>query len=203
MAVDIEASTARTNPDKIKLRAAMYHLFEAALHAAGISRRHRDPLIDRGDGILALIHPTDHTPKTLLLNPVIPTLARLLVKHNAHHPRDRFRLRAVIHAGEVHYDRRGCFGEALDIAFRLLDAPELKTTLRRTGTPLVLVVSDLIYRSVVRHGYDGIDNRTFQPLIRVKIASQEHCGWIHLPNEPHPTKLTISTHINKNTTTTS
>jgi GTP diphosphokinase / guanosine-3',5'-bis(diphosphate) 3'-diphosphatase len=33
------------------------------------------------------------------------------------------RLRVVLHAGEVHYDGNGCFGEALDIAFRLLDAP--------------------------------------------------------------------------------
>src|SRR5438552_9844780 len=70
MAVDVEASTTRTNPDKIVLRAALYRLFGAALQTGGITRRHRDPLINCGDGILTLIHPADHAPKTLLLNPV-------------------------------------------------------------------------------------------------------------------------------------
>jgi hypothetical protein len=181
VAVDVEASTARTNPDKIALRATLYRLFEAALHAGGITRRHRDPLIDRGDGILALIHPTDHTPKTLLLDTVIPALGQRLTQHNGHHPGQSLRLRAVVHAGEVHYDRRGCFGEALDVTFRLLDAPELKAALRSSSTPLALVVSELIYRSIVRHGYDHINQHAFHPLIRIEITDQDHRGWVHLP----------------------
>ncbi|MGH3558002.1 MAG: hypothetical protein ACRDTK_11035, partial [Mycobacterium sp.] len=67
------------------------------------------------------------------------------------------RVRVVLHAGEVHYDANGCFGEALDVAFRLLDAARVKQALRETPDPLVLVVSGDIYSSVVRHGYDGID----------------------------------------------
>jgi hypothetical protein len=189
IAVDAEASTAWTNPDKIALRAVLYRLFEAALHAGGITRRHRDPLIDRGDGILALIRPADHTPKTLLLDTVIPALAQLLAQHDAHHPEHSLRLRTVVHAGEVHYDRRGCFGETLDITFRLLDAPELKAALRRSSTPLALVVSDLIYRSIVQHGYDRINQHTFQPLVRVEIADQNHRGWVHLPQHKVPLVL--------------
>ncbi len=196
MAVDIEASTARTNPDKIMLRTALYRLFEAALHAGRITRRHRDPLIDRGDGILTLIHPADHTPKTLLLNTVIPTLSRLLTQHNSHHPGQSLRLRAVVHAGEVHYDRRGSFGEALDITFRLLDAPELKAALRRSSTPLALVVSDLIYQSIVRHGYDRIDQHAFHPLVQVETVRQDHRGWVHLPQAT--TALAYSNRHNRN-----
>ena len=45
----------------------------------------------------------------------------------------------VIHAGEIHFDGMGYFGEALDVAFRLLDAPRLKNRLRQVVTPLVLV----------------------------------------------------------------
>jgi hypothetical protein len=63
----------------------------------------------------------------------------------------------VIHAGEVHYDANGCFGEALDVAFRLLDASQVKTALRQTVDPLILVISADIYGSTVRHGYDGLD----------------------------------------------
>lgn len=186
VAVDVEASTTRSNPDKIVLRAALYQLFEAALHTGGITRRRRDPLINCGDGILTLIPPADHTPKTLLLNQVIPTLDRLLAEHNTHRPDHSLRLRAAVHAGEVHYDRHGCFGEALDLTFRLLNSPELKTTLSRSSTPLALVVSDIIYQSIIRHGYDSINQHTFQPLVHVKIADQHHHGWVHLPSAELP-----------------
>lgn len=43
-----------------------------ALRAAGIARRHRDRFTDRGDGILALIHPVDQAPKAILLKPPSP-----------------------------------------------------------------------------------------------------------------------------------
>jgi len=33
------------------------------------------------------------------------------------------RPRAVVHAGEVHMDKRGCYGAAIDVAIRLLDSP--------------------------------------------------------------------------------
>lgn len=161
----------------------MYTLFREALRAAGITWRHRDRLIDRGDGILALIHPADNLPKTLLLNRTIPTLARLLAEHNSGQSEHCLRLRAAVHAGEVHYDSRGCFGEALDLTCRLLDAPTLKSALRHTASPLVLVVSDLIYQSVVRHGYPGIDQHAFHPLIQVRVAARDHSGWFHDPGE--------------------
>ncbi|MFC0111800.1 hypothetical protein [Kibdelosporangium aridum] len=175
-AVDIERSTARTNTAKALLREVMYDVLEYALHAGGIPAEYRDPMIDRGDGALVLVRPVDQAPKTLLLNPVIPLLTSLLADHNARHPDLELRLRAVVHAGEIHHDQRGWFGESLDVAFRLLDAPEIKTTLRTVSAPLVLVTSDYIYRSIVRHGYEGIDAPGFAPL-RVRTAGEEHCGW--------------------------
>ncbi len=86
-----------------------------------------------------------------------------------------------MHAGEVHYDANGCFGEALDVAFRLLDAARVKRMLREATGPLILVVSGDIYTSVVRHGHEGIDQHAFRPLVRVKIADSRHLGWIHIP----------------------
>jgi class 3 adenylate cyclase len=181
VAVDIEASTTRTNAAKAELRRAMYDLLEQALQGGGVSRRYRDRGIDRGDGVLTLVRPVDQVPKTLLLNPVIPLLADLLAGHDAEHPDQRFRMRAVVHAGEIHYDGRGVFGEALDLSFRLLDAPEVKRTLRGTSAPLVLVASDDIYRTVIRQGYDGIDQSAFAPLVRVAVAGRRHRGWVHVP----------------------
>jgi class 3 adenylate cyclase len=179
--VDIEGSTTRTNPAKAQLRQVMYDLFDAALEACGITEEYRDPLVDRGDGVLVLIHPVDQAPKTLLLTTLVPTLSLLLTEHNNLRPEDGLRLRAALHAGEVHYDRQGCFGEALDITFRLLDAPEVKSRLSQTDAPLVLVVSDDIYRTVIRHRYDGIDDRAFEQTVRVRVAGQQHRGWVHVP----------------------
>jgi class 3 adenylate cyclase len=124
----------------------------------------------------------------LLLNRAIPAFSRLLTDHNASLPRSsrterQLRVRVVVHAGEVHYDANGCFGEALDVAFRLLDAARVKNMLRDAAGSLILVVSGNIYSSVVRHGYDGIDQRSFHPLVRVIVAGTRHSGWIYLPEE--------------------
>jgi hypothetical protein len=186
LALDIERSTSRPNPVKAELRNKTYELFEVALRKAGIGTGHRDRFVDRGDGILALIHPVDQVPKALLLNRAVPVLGRLLADYNASLPRlsrpeRQLRIRVVVHAGEVHYDANGCFGEALDVAFRLLDAVRVKRALRETADPLVLVISGDIYNSVVRHGYDGIDQQAFHPLVRVQVAGQRFPGWIHLP----------------------
>jgi hypothetical protein len=181
-AVDIEGSTTRNNSAKADLRGAMYELVEQSLHANGITDNYRDPFVDRGDGILTLVRPVDEVPKTLLLAKVIPTLSDLLADHDQHHPGQRLRLRAVLHAGEVHQDTQGNFGEALDIAFRLLDAPEVKQAFRVCTAPLLLVVSDLIFETIVRQGYDGIDERAFTEVADVLVAERHHRGWVCLPD---------------------
>lgn len=172
VAVDVADSTARTDTAKIRLRRTLYEAFENALHAAGIEDDLHDPLVDLGDGILAVIHPT--VPKTLLLNTFVPALGEQLTRHQD------LRLRAVVHAGEVLYDRTGCFGHTLDLSFRLLDAPALKRLLARAAASLVLVVSEEIYRTVVRHGYQGIDNDAFIPLVQTHVAGRTHRGWVQV-----------------------
>lgn len=186
IALDIEHSTSRPDPVKGELRNKIYELFEVALCSAGIQKRHHDRFIDRGDGILALIHPVDNAPKTVLLNCVIPALSRLLTDYNASlpylsRPERQLRVRVVVHAGEVNYDANGCFGEALDIAFRLLDSTSVKMKLKEVDDPLILVISENIHNSVVRHGYDGIYPHAFQHLVRIRIAGKSYPGWIHIP----------------------
>jgi class 3 adenylate cyclase len=101
----------------------------------------------------------------------------------ASRPQRQLRIRVVVHAGEVHYDANGCFGEALDIAFRLLDAAHVKKALQAAADPLILVISGDIYRAIVCHGYDGIDQRAFYALVRVRIAGHRYPGWIHIPSQ--------------------
>jgi hypothetical protein len=152
------------------------------MRASKIAERHRDPLIDRGDGVLVLVHPVRQVPKTLLLNTFVPTLNTLLAEHNARWPDHQFRLRVAVHAGEVHYDPQGVFGEAIDLACRLLDAPEVKDKLVHTDGPLVLVVSDDIYQSLIRHGYDGIDHHAYEQLVQVSVGVRWYQGWVHTPD---------------------
>ena len=105
VALDIEHSTSRPDPVKAELRNKTYEMFDAALCSAGIHKRYRDRFIDRGDGLLALIHPVDQAPKVLLLNRAIPAFSQLLTDHNASLPRPsrtqrQLRVRVVVHAGK-------------------------------------------------------------------------------------------------------
>jgi hypothetical protein len=200
VALDIERSTCRPDSVKGELRNKLYEVFDAAFNVAGVRQDHRDQFIDRGDGILALVHPVDQVPKALLLSKVIPVLTRLLIDYNASIPRTsrsqrQLRVRAVVHAGEVHYDDNGCYGEALDVAFRLLDSAHVKKVLRAAVDPLALVISGDIYRTVVRHGYEDIEQRTFFPLARVCIANHRYAGWIHVPAGITRTNVTEMTNF--------
>lgn len=179
--LDLEESTMRTNPVKGELRRVMYDLLSHSLEAVAITGNRLEPLTDRGDGILVLVKPHDDVPKTVLLDRLIPLLATLLAEYNAHvtQPTLRMRLRVAVHAGEIHMDRRGCYGEAIDIATRLLDSPRVKKVLKQSAAPLVLVISNEIYTGIVSHGY--VDANTYFPLLRVRVGSRRHRGWVHVP----------------------
>jgi class 3 adenylate cyclase len=181
VAVDIEGSTTRTNPARAQLRAVLFELLDEAFLAGGITKKHRDAFVDRGDGALCLVRPVDQAPKPVLLATVVPALTELLEKHAESRPELAFRLRVAVHAGEVHYDDRGPYGEDIDIVCRFVDAPELRRRLRITAAPLVLVVSQEMYRSVVRHGYPGIDHDAFAQAVPVRVGTQRLRGWIHTP----------------------
>ncbi|TYB49805.1 hypothetical protein [Actinomadura chibensis] len=178
LATDIEGSTGFPDPGKARLRAVLYRALEDALAAAGLGRRHRDAFVDRGDGVLALIRAVDGVPKTRMFDTVLPALGASLSEHNALDPVHQVRVRVVLHAGETYFDGRGHFGEALDVAFRLLDHERVKEELRRTTAPLVLVTSDDLYRAIVRHGHDGIEPEDFHPSVKARVGDNVHPGWL-------------------------
>jgi class 3 adenylate cyclase len=185
VALDIERSTSRPDPVKAEFRTMLYELFDAALRSAGISARHRDRFVDRGDGLLALIDPAD---QALLFNLVIPVFGQLLASYNASLSRPggrdgQLRVRIVMHTGNVHDDNNGCYGEALDIAFRLLDAPRVKMALKEAPGPVLVVVSGDVYRSVAPRNSAGIDHMASRCLVTAQVADREYQGWIHIPAE--------------------
>jgi hypothetical protein len=182
VAIDLEGSTTRTNLVKGELRRTMYDLLGRALEASAISENHLEQLTDRGDGVLILIRPHDDVPKTILLDRLIPQLTALLAEHNAaiSGPPLQIRLRTVVHAGEIHDDGRGFYGDAIDVAIRLLDAVPVKKALKEATTAaLVLVVSDEIYSAIVCQDY--VDGGSYRPLVRVRVGRRLHRGWVHIP----------------------
>jgi len=182
VALDIEDSTTRPDPAKGELRTMIYELFDAALRSAGITAQRRDRFADRGDGLLALIDPAD---QALLLSFALPALSRLLAGYNASLPdpagRDRrLRVRVVVHCGNVHDDDNGCFGEALDIAFRLLDAPSVKEALKMAHGAVLLVVSSDIH-DLTSSCFSDVAGYAASRPVTVRVAGHDHQGWIHVP----------------------
>jgi HD domain len=183
VALDIERSTSRPDPVKGALRTMLYELFDAALRSAGVDADRRDRFIDRGDGLLALIDPAD---QGLVLDRVVPVFSQLLTGYNARiaDPGDRqreLRVRVVLHSGEINDDDNGPFGETLDTAFRLLDAPQVKAALRAAHEPLLLVISGEVYQSAVRHDPAETGHPAFRRLVTAKVAGHDHQGWIPIP----------------------
>jgi hypothetical protein len=181
IAVDLEGATGHSDPVRGELRRVMYDLLGRSLEAAGITGDRLEPLSDRGDRVLVLVRPHDDVPKMVLLDRLMPLLTALLTEYNAHAPMPelRIRLRAVVHAGEVHMDGRGFYGEAIDVATRLLDSQAVKRAQKEAKAPLVLVVSDEIYSGIVSHGH--LDASSYLPLVRVRAAGRSRRGWVHTP----------------------
>jgi hypothetical protein len=181
--LDIEGSTKRTNLVKGELRYYLYLALGEALRLTGITADHLEPFTDRGDGVLILIRPHDDVPKTLVLGHLLPVLTALLGTYNeamSRQPDHCLRLRAVVHAGEVHGDGRGFYGDDIDTACRLLDSPGLRRTLREADTsPLALAVSDEIFSGIVKQAYLGAG--AYQPLRPVRVGDRIRRGWAHVP----------------------
>jgi hypothetical protein len=179
--VDIEGSTRRTNPFKGEMRRILYTLLDQAMLMSGISSKHVERM-DRGDGVLLLIRPDDEVPKTVVLGRLIPVLTALLLDYNASValPDLQVRLRAAVHAGEVHFDGMGCYGDDVDVACRLLDSPALKRALKAAvDSPLALAFSEEIFRGIIQQGYLnwGLD----QPQITVRVGQRRRLGRLYIP----------------------
>ncbi len=187
--LDIESSTSRSNPVKEQLREQLYRMLDDSLAFAGVDEKHREHYEDRGDGVMALIHPADEIPKCHLVSRLVPSLTQALLDYNLslpseESPRRGMRLRVAVHAGEIHRDDRGFFGESLDVACRLLDNRRLKRSLATSSDPLALVVSEDLYWNTVHHEYDGLRPRDFTRDIRVTVGGRIHHGWLKIPTPP-------------------
>jgi hypothetical protein len=175
--VDIERFTDARLADwqRADMRKGLYRTLERAF--AG-SRIPWDECYseDRGDGAFFLIHPD--VPTARLVERLPFELAAELARHNQgagnHGPGNqgagnqgagnrgtgdgqvRLRVRVAVNAGEVRIEdkgKRGVVGTPLNLAFRLLDAAELKAALRAAEGvgDVVFITSSWFYHEIIRH----------------------------------------------------
>lgn len=167
----------RDNVDQLAIRDALYRTLHEAFEESGIPWRHtvRE---DRGDGVLIFV--SADISKVLLLGELPTRLGALLEHGNAQRaPRQRFRLRLAVHAGEVHHDAHGYAGYDVNLAFRLVDAQPLRAAMADSAAPVGLIVSEGVHDGVLRHGYGGLDPAAFQR-VPVRVKTADVAGWIRL-----------------------
>jgi Effector-associated domain 2 len=134
--------------------------------------------------VLVVVPPTADT--TVLLTSLVDRFRAAVREHNeVSTEAAQMRLRVAVHIGFVRPDAEGVVGSAVNLAFRLLNAEQLKQVLRWTGADLALIASDRVYDDVIRHGLGLVNPSEYQRIIaRVKETTQP--AWIRVPGMPAP-----------------
>jgi class 3 adenylate cyclase len=178
--VDVErfGDPDRTNLNQLAIRDGLYR---ALIHAFGGSGIGWDSCVseDRGDGALILIHA--EVPKAYLVTSLPGLLAAAVSRHNAACARpEQMRLRMALHAGEVYRDAHGVVGSAVNHAFRLAEAPALRSALAASPGVLAVMVSEWLFSEVVRH--DPAAEPGSYRKVQVAVKETAAVGWIRIPD---------------------
>ena len=172
----------RKEGDRIRVRAELYDVLQAAFDASGVpwaSCYHED----RGDGAVIVVPPL--FPPIFAVDPLIPELAHRLRQYN-HQAGDvvRIQLRAALHIGPVGMDaKQGLVGPTVITAARIVEAPVLKQRLAAEHADLVFAVSGYVWDHLVRDCVGRVDAGAF---VQVETGVKEFQGpaWIYLAGPP-------------------
>ncbi|MEV5596708.1 hypothetical protein [Streptomyces sp. NPDC052496] len=167
---------------KLRMREAMYEVFEAGFEAAGVTERSCH-IEDRGDGVLVALAPD--VPSAHLVGPWLEGVYQKLRQVNEGRA-EPLRMRVAMHAGPVAQDAKGLAGRAVDLACRLCDSETARGVMRLAGrAPLVFVVSDALYHDVVAEGGTCIEPEHYR---RARVSEKETDteAWFHVPRLPFP-----------------
>jgi len=179
--IDVARSGGRNDLLQLRMRADLRAVIDASLanQGLGLVHLHHD---DLGDGV-RLIVPAGISPSAML-DPFVPTIAQLLRGHRmATADTARLRLRIAVHMGLLHYDGHGWAGQPLVHTARLLNAASVRLAFEMAPhADLILVVSQLVYESVVEQGY-GLDPETYQA-VQICEKETDTTAWVHLPTTP-------------------
>ncbi|WNV88743.1 effector-associated domain 2-containing protein [Umezawaea sp. Da 62-37] len=178
--VDVAGFTdpVRTVQDQNSVHAALYKMLETSFDESGLNLK-QCLVEDRGDGAMVLVPP--EFPKSWLVDQWPTRLLAALRRHNAlHAPPSQIRLRAAFHAGEIHQNDNGVVSQAVNLAFRILDAQQAREALAESGGLLALIASDPFYRETIM-GDPATDPASYRR-IAVLVKHTDVVAWLRLPD---------------------
>jgi hypothetical protein len=154
IAFDLERYSGGTDAAQVEKQRAMTSLVKDACERGALERAHWLKQ-EQGDGELALLPPGIDEAR------VIAALWREfregLHRHNRHaNSAGQLRMRIAVHEGMTYIADSGFAGDAVNTVCRLRDCTEAKNALSGTGSDAILIVSDRIYKDVIR-GFDALD----------------------------------------------
>jgi Effector-associated domain 2 len=190
LVVDVEkfSDHARTDPQRLTVRAGLYEMLQKVFDETGISWGdcHHE---DRGDGVLILVSPD--IPKTRCSDDLPHRLTDALRQYNQAHSREeQIRLRLALNAGEIYFDEHGVTSDAVNKTFRLLNSDPLRQALHDTPGVLALIASPWFYDEVIRQS-PAFRSGSYFPVI-VDVKETETVAWITTPGYLCPTWRRVS-----------
>lgn len=169
---------ARSDLHRHKIRTAFYEGLRRSFDDEGIPY---DDCYgeDRGDGALLVVRPSVDT--ATLLTSLADRLTTHVRQHNEVSVETaRMRLRVAVHVGFVRSDGNGLVGTAVNLAFRILEAVQLKELVQRNGADLALIASERVYDDVIQHGFGLVNRADYRP-IEVRVKETVTQAWIRVP----------------------
>ncbi|QFZ23688.1 hypothetical protein [Saccharothrix syringae] len=161
-----------------ELQELLVRSLDRAGEAAGLDRAgwDRQP---KGDEEWAVLPPG--TPDQVVVDAYVRALAAELASVNAYRvPHARLRMRMAVHFGTTAQGANGYPGQDAVLVSRLLNGEPARQALEQTDADLVVVLSDLVYTSVVAAGFTTLRPEDFRRVpVRVKTFTGE--GWLWIP----------------------
>ncbi len=186
MVVDVAGFTnpTRTLADQLAVQEGLYRVLHDAFTESGIPWD-SCTVEDRGDGAMILIPP--EVPKIWVADRFPSRVVAALRRYNAVHSAEAsVQLRIGLHSGEVHQNANGVVSQAVNFAFRILDAPAAKLALRQSTAVVAVIASDTFYQDVIRQDPAADPGAYRQISVVVKNLSTE--AWLRLTGAPVATE---------------
>lgn len=181
MAVDVEAYSRFTNVEAVRVQERLIVMLRRVRAYAGIEEAEVG-LQPSGDGQFAVL--PSGIDESVVIPGLVAGLSFALRDANADlTARAQLRLRVALHRGLLGQAANGWVGNAAIAVHRLLDSAPLRVALRtRQQAEFALLVSDVLYRDVIAHGYQGLAPGLFQATgVDVPAKRFNEQAWLYLP----------------------
>lgn len=191
VAADIERFSRFRTPEATIVQQRFVEVMAEARDHAGIDAAEVS-LQRAGDGQTAYFPPA--IDETQVIPLLVEGLAAALAEVNADRAaEDRIRIRLAMDRGHVGWESNGWVGDPAIAVHRLVDSAVAHEALvDNPSSDFMLIVSDVIYRDVIVHGYRTLLPEAFR-LVHVDIPAKNftELAWLYLPaGSPKPPTAT-------------